>query len=291
MHTVDRGTPPEPDDPLFDADPFTGEVFIPDVDDPLRNLPPRQLKVFLCYSHKDYAQVYSLYQKLSSNGVDTWLDKVSLLPGQDWELEIKKAVRSADIFIACLSKVFVGKSGFSQKEVRLALDAADERPEGTIYIIPLRLEVCEVPDRLRRWHWCDLFEQNGYEQLTRSLKTRELQIADKDSLTSALGAATLVGVGEPRDPSRYSRLSEPYRLVKIIISRSGDSVLDASRVGEIHHLLSSYPGPDRFCFLIKARGETLQLDFPVDTTTIDEFMIDQLKNLHGVESVQISMSL
>jgi DNA polymerase-3 subunit alpha len=89
----------------------------------------------------------------------------------------------------------------------------------------------------------------------------------------------------------YALQAEPYRLAKVVISRSGDSTMDASRVGEVHHLLSSYPGPDRFCFLIKARGETLQLDFPNDTTTLDEMMIDQLKSLHGVESVQISMSL
>jgi DNA polymerase III subunit alpha len=89
----------------------------------------------------------------------------------------------------------------------------------------------------------------------------------------------------------YAAMAEPYRFAKVVISRSGDSTIDASRVGEVHHLLSSYPGPDRFCFLIKARGETLQLDFPNDTTTLDEMMIDQLKSLHGVESVQISMSL
>jgi hypothetical protein len=89
----------------------------------------------------------------------------------------------------------------------------------------------------------------------------------------------------------YAAIAEPYRYAKVVISRSGDSTIDASRVGEVHHLLSSYPGPDRFCFLIKARGETLQLDFPNDTTTLDDMMIDQLKSLHGVESVQISMSL
>ncbi|HTP10352.1 MAG TPA: DNA polymerase III subunit alpha, partial [Anaerolineae bacterium] len=89
----------------------------------------------------------------------------------------------------------------------------------------------------------------------------------------------------------YAAITEPYRTAKVVISRSGDSTLDASRVGEVHHLLSSYPGPDRFCFLIKARGETLQLDFPNDTTTLDDMMIDQLKSLHGVESVQISMNL
>ena len=89
----------------------------------------------------------------------------------------------------------------------------------------------------------------------------------------------------------YTSLEQPYRFAKVVISRSGDSSIDASRVGEVHHLLASYPGPDRFCFLIKARGETLQLDFPNDTTTLDDMMIAQLKDLHGVESVQVSMGL
>jgi hypothetical protein len=89
----------------------------------------------------------------------------------------------------------------------------------------------------------------------------------------------------------YTSLEQPYRTAKVVISRSGDSLVDASRVGEVHHLLASYPGPDRFCFLIKARGETLQLDFPNDTTTLDDMMIAQLKDLHGVESVQVSMGL
>jgi hypothetical protein len=89
----------------------------------------------------------------------------------------------------------------------------------------------------------------------------------------------------------YAALAEPYRLAKVVLSRSGDSLLDAARVGEAHRLLASCPGPDRFCFLVKALGETLQLDFPNDTTTLDEMMIDQLKGLHGVESVQISMNL
>jgi DNA polymerase III subunit alpha len=89
----------------------------------------------------------------------------------------------------------------------------------------------------------------------------------------------------------YTSLEQPYRFARVVISRSGDSSLDASRVGEVHHLLASYPGPDRFCFLVKARGETLQLDFPNDTTTLDDMMIAQLKDLHGVESVQVSMGL
>src|SRR5512139_1511300 len=40
----------------------------------------------------------------------------------------------------------------------------------------------------------------------------------------------------------YAAIAEPYRFAKVVISRSGDSTIDASRVGEVHRLLSSYPG-------------------------------------------------
>ena len=38
--------------------------------------------------------VRGLYIRLTKDGVDAWLDKEKLLPGQDWELEIRKAVRT-----------------------------------------------------------------------------------------------------------------------------------------------------------------------------------------------------
>ena len=53
----------------------------------------RPLKVFLCHAHADSDAVRGLYAGLTKDGVDAWLDKEKLLPGQDWELEIRKAVR------------------------------------------------------------------------------------------------------------------------------------------------------------------------------------------------------
>jgi hypothetical protein len=63
------------------------------------------LKVFLCHAHiiplwdADRDSVRALYARLTKDGVDAWLDKEKLLPGQgfdrlnlpDWELEIRKA--------------------------------------------------------------------------------------------------------------------------------------------------------------------------------------------------------
>jgi hypothetical protein len=61
------------------------------------------LKVFLCHASADKPAVRALYQRLVRDGVDAWLDKEKLLPGQDWRLEIPKAVREADVVVVCLS--------------------------------------------------------------------------------------------------------------------------------------------------------------------------------------------
>ena len=55
------------------------------------------------------------------------MDEINLVPGQDWAIEIKKAVRRSDFVLVCLSASAVTKNGFVQKEIRFALDVADEK--------------------------------------------------------------------------------------------------------------------------------------------------------------------
>ncbi|HXV44695.1 MAG TPA: SUMF1/EgtB/PvdO family nonheme iron enzyme, partial [Anaerolineae bacterium] len=135
--------------------------------------PPRPLRVFLCHASGDKPAVRDLYQRLSGEGfIQPWLDEEELLPGQDWQREIPKAVRAADVVLVCLSPHSITKAGYVQKEIKFALDIADEQPEGTIFLIPLRLEPCDVPERLNRWQWANLFDARGYERLLRSLRQR-----------------------------------------------------------------------------------------------------------------------
>ena len=131
----------------------------------------RPLKVFLSHAHADATRVRALHNRLVADGVDSWLDKEKLIPGQDWEREIRKAVREADVVIVCLSKKF-NERGYRQKEVRIALDEAEILPEGEIFIIPARLEECENLENLRKWHWVDLFEDDGYERLMNALNKK-----------------------------------------------------------------------------------------------------------------------
>jgi len=140
---------------------------------PTSNPSPRPLRVFLCHASTDKPAVRDLYQRLSQEGfIQPWLDEEDLVPGQDWQLEIPKAVRTSDVVLVCLSPQSITKAGYVQKEIKFALDVADEQPEGTIFLIPIRLEACDVPERLQRWHWANLFEARGYERLLRALKRR-----------------------------------------------------------------------------------------------------------------------
>jgi hypothetical protein len=104
--------------------------------------------------------------------VDPWLDEEKLLPGQDWRQEITSAVKRSDVVIVCLSSSSISKTGFVQNEIKYALDAADAQPEGTIFLIPLRLEECEIPDQLSRWQWVNYFEETGYPRLMMALSKR-----------------------------------------------------------------------------------------------------------------------
>ncbi|UCE06838.1 MAG: toll/interleukin-1 receptor domain-containing protein [bacterium] len=55
-------------------------------------------KIFLFYAHIDLGYAKKLYDDLKRYGLEIWFDKQSLLPGQDWEKGIRKAIRESDFF-------------------------------------------------------------------------------------------------------------------------------------------------------------------------------------------------
>jgi hypothetical protein len=128
------------------------------------------LRVFLCHSSGDKPAVRTLYQQLRAAGIQPWFDEEDLLPGQEWRTEIPRVVRATDVVLVCLSRSSVDRAGYAQKEIKLALDVADEQPEGSIFLIPVKLEECPMPDRLSHLHWVNLFAERGYEQLLRALR-------------------------------------------------------------------------------------------------------------------------
>jgi hypothetical protein len=141
------------------------------------------LKIFLCHSSGDKAAVRDLYVKLQQDGFNPWLDEEDLLPGESWESKIKKAIGEAHVALVCLTSASIEKAGFLQKEIKFVLEAAAEKPRGTIFTIPARLKECDMPEQFQEWHWVNLFEDGGYENLLRSLRQRVTELALPVSLT------------------------------------------------------------------------------------------------------------
>jgi hypothetical protein len=142
---------------------------------PLMSTSPQSyspLRVFLCHAHNDKPRARDIYESLMNLGADVWFDEVSLIPGQDWATEIRGAVPKSDLVVVCLSQQSIDRTGFVQREIRLALEAADDRPEGSIFVVPVKLEECDVPSRLARWHWLAYGDPLWKEQLARVLSTR-----------------------------------------------------------------------------------------------------------------------
>jgi CheY-like chemotaxis protein len=129
------------------------------------------VKIFLCYAHYDRAKVNDLYENLVSAGYSPWMDKRNLMPGEKWSHAIEKAINSADFFIVCISRNSVNRRGFLQREIRMAMEIWAGKLDDDIYLIPARLEDCEIPDeKLTQLQWLDLFQPEGIRNLVDTIQ-------------------------------------------------------------------------------------------------------------------------
>jgi formylglycine-generating enzyme required for sulfatase activity len=148
------------------------------------------LKVTLCYSPDDKSIVSELYQQLSAEGwMDVWMDE-DTLPGEDKEMEVEQAINDADITLICLSTHAIKNQGNVHHILRIALSRAGYKPEKAVYIIPIRLEDCELPSQLRQWQSADYFEGNkerAYRNLLKSLR-KQSQLLESSANSKNPGA-------------------------------------------------------------------------------------------------------
>jgi hypothetical protein len=127
--------------------------------------------IFISHAKEDYSYAEELYDFLLSKGLDPWLDKKKLKPGQDWEFWLQKGLRTADFIILLLSNTAVSKRGYVQREFRQALDFCKEKLDSDIFLIPLKIDACEVPSDLQKFQWIDY----GGDSFDRILESIEAQ--------------------------------------------------------------------------------------------------------------------
>ncbi len=132
-------------------------------------------RVFIAYVQEDLVFARKLYRACEKSGLSPWLDKRKLMPGQNWPRAIETAIQTSDFFVACFSRRATSKRGSFHSELRYALFCAAKIPLDEIFLIPLRLDDCEVPGRiLKQIQYVDLFPDwhAGVSRLMAVIKTQ-----------------------------------------------------------------------------------------------------------------------
>ena len=137
---------------------------------PVPMKPEKELLVFLSHASEDKPKVRRLYKRLKQAGFDPWLDDERILPGQDWNHEIEKALRGSQAILLCFSSHSIQKEGYIQREYKRAMRFQEEKPEETIFVIPVRFDACEIPFEIQALQRVDYPRQ--FDRLVMALKKR-----------------------------------------------------------------------------------------------------------------------
>lgn len=180
----------------------------------------KKLLVFISHASEDNAAAKRLTKRLKDDGFDPWLDLERLLPGQGWDLEIEKVMRESGAILLCFSKESVTKESYIQKEYKRAMRIQEEKPEGTIFVIPVRLDECELPFYLRDIQWVDYPED--YDRLVGALNLRAGKKAEikKEETSSPKGKKE----AKPRTPAASKNSDGPNIIVHGNINVGGDFI-------------------------------------------------------------------
>lgn len=104
----------------------------------------RTVQVFISYADENQKIAMRLYNDLDMAGANPWMREKDILPGQDQKLLIKEAVKESNFFLAVTSSKALMERGSAQLELRAALDVLEKTPQNQIFIIPVRVDDCEL---------------------------------------------------------------------------------------------------------------------------------------------------
>jgi purine-nucleoside phosphorylase len=179
---------------------------------------PRLLHVFLCHASEDKAAARKLYSKLRKAGFKPWLDEEAILGGVRWEDAIEDGVRDSDAVVVCLSSVSIKKEGYLHTEIELVMKVASEKPDDVIFVIPVKLDACEIPRRMNKWQCVDLFQRGGYGRLVKALEARAKQLGVQVAAPVTPSRREVGNLARGRSQTEFEKANQA---AKFILKKSG----------------------------------------------------------------------
>ena len=161
-----------------------------------------------------------------------------------------------------LSTRSVEKVGYVQREFRRALYHAEEKPEGFIHTIPVKLDDCMVPSRFNRHQWVKLYEEGAFQRVVAALRHGLHQ----------RGKPLPEPLPEPvPEPSFTNSIGMEFVLIPAGTFRMGSPYLDAEA-----------PDNEKPAHRVTISPPFLLGRYPVTQTQRDGSFAPRLRRLHGV---------
>ena len=88
------------------------------------------------------------------------------MAGQKWDFEIRKTLDAAALIVVFFSNSSVNRRGYVQREIKLAIDKAEEKLPGDIYIIPVILDKdTQIPAQFKSIQCVKAWEDNSRDAI------------------------------------------------------------------------------------------------------------------------------
>ncbi|HXD32964.1 MAG TPA: TIR domain-containing protein [Pyrinomonadaceae bacterium] len=121
--------------------------------------------VFISYVHDDKDLVDQLANDLRALGVEVWLDRERIRPGERWKDAIRQAIGKGAFFLCCFSAHYESREkSYMNEELTLAIDELRQYSAERTWFIPVLVSRCEIPSRsigagetVRDLQWVDLY--------------------------------------------------------------------------------------------------------------------------------------
>ncbi len=267
-------------------------------------------KVFLSHSTDDKPLVERLAEKLVAEGIEPWLDKWNLLPGDAWQPEIEKALNSHDTCLVIIGPGDVGPWHHQEMQMALSRLAMDRQYR----VIPVLLPKAKrgkrgAVDFLTNLNCVDfpnsIEDPLGFDKLVRGIRRTSMRRAGVVNKTACpyLGLRTF----DIKDaPYFYGRealtdwlVSDVRRLIAsnqeprflAIVGASGSGKSSVARAGLLYELqqgaiegskewlriIIDHPGADPITELATRGCKTLGLPTD-DPNRLDEVFIKPVRD-------------
>lgn len=171
-------------------------------------------KVFISHASEDKERfVNEFATKLRANGIDAWLDKWEMLPGDSLVDKVfEEGLKNAEAVIIVLSKFSVDKPW-----VREELNASVvKRISNGTKIIPIVLDDCHVPESLISSVWEPIKDVNSYDASLKRIISSIFGVTDKPA----------IGAPPAHESSIFNEIGGLTKSDNLVLKRACEYLID-----------------------------------------------------------------